>query len=338
MKLHFGCDIHSTGVADGGSALLRIIAIAAVVMLHIGSYFRVPAEASDCAALFSVVTGCCFWAVPAFIVLSGYHTLPRLEQSGALEYCRRRIGGVIIQALFWGVLFTIVGCVHGHVAVLDLVGRWLRCIPCFHLWFVFMLLGLYVMAPLCWRAAKSPAGVVAVLCLQFAVSLNPGMWDADPWRYPILISIPYAAMFAIGGIIARKGISPFVGRCSIMLSAAYFCFMVCMSAFGGRDIGYPFFHYLGFAGVWGGVSVTVAFLYLGRTIPDGAAAALFRISRLVFGVYLVHPLFMTFFCKVVPPSLWGVVMVRLAIWMAVFVASFAFAALCRSLPYLRRIV
>ena len=133
MKLHFGCDIHSTGVADGGSALLRIIAIAAVVMLHIGSYFRVPAEASDCAALFSVVTGCCFWAVPAFIVLSGYHTLPRLEQSGALEYCRRRIGGVIIQALFWGVLFTIVGCVHGHVAILDLVGRWLRCIPCFHL-------------------------------------------------------------------------------------------------------------------------------------------------------------------------------------------------------------
>ena len=338
MKLHFGCDIHSTGVADGGSALLRIIAIAAVVMLHIGSYFRVPAEASDCAALFSVVTGCCFWAVPAFIVLSGYHTLPRLEQSGALEYCRRRIGGVIIQALFWGVLFTIVGCVHGHVAILDLVGRWLRCIPCFHLWFVFMLLGLYVMAPLCWRAAKSPAGVVAVLCMQLAVSLNPGMWDADPWRYPILISIPYAAMFAIGGIIARKGISPFVGRCSIVLSAAYFCFMVCMSAFGGRDVGYPFFHYLGFAGVWGGVSVTVAFLYLGRAIPDGAAAVLFRISRLVFGVYLVHPLFMTFFCKVVPPSLWGAVTVRLAIWMAVFVASFVFAALCRRLPYLRRIV
>jgi len=338
MKLQFGSYIHSPVVADGGSALLRIVAVAAVVMLHIGSYFRVPAEASACGSLFSIVTGCCFWAVPAFIVLSGYHTLPRLEQSGALEYCRRRIGGVIVQALFWGVLFTVVGCVHGHVAILDLAGKWLRCIPFFHLWFVFMLLGLYVMAPLCWFAAKSSVGVFAVLCLQIAVSLNPQMWDADPWRCPILISMPYAAMFAIGGIIARKGISTFVGRCSIVLSAAYLCFMICVSVFGGKDIGYPFFHYLGFAGVWGGVSVTVAFLYLGRGIPDGAAAVLFRISRLVFGVYLVHPLFMTFFCKVVPPSLWGAVTVRLAIWMAVFVASFVFAALCRRLPYLRRIV
>ena len=338
MKLQFGCDIHSTGAADGGSALLRIVAVAAVVMLHVGSFFGVPAEASGCAALFSVVTGCCFWAVPAFIVLSGYHTLPRLEQTGALGYCRRRIGGVIIQALFWSVLFTIVGYVHGHVAISELAGRWLRCIPCFHLWFVFMLLGLYVMAPLCWLAAKSPVGVVAVLCLQLAVSLNPGMWDVDPWRCPILISLPYAAMFAIGGIIVRKGISPLVGRCSIVLSAAYFCFVICMSVFGAKDIGYPLFHYLGFAGVWGGVSVTVAFLYLGRGIPDGTAAVLFRISRLVFGVYLVHPLVMTFFFKVVPSSLWGVVAVRLAIWMAVCAASFVIAALCRSLPYLRRIV
>ena len=338
MRLRFCCNIHSAGAPDGGSALLRIVAVAAVVMLHIGSYFRMPAEASGCAALFSIVTGCCFWAVPAFIVLSGYHTLPRLEQTGSLEYCKRRVGGVIVQALFWSVLFTIVGCIHGHVAILDLVGRWLHCIPCFHLWFVFMLLGLHGMAPLCWRAVKSPVGVVAVLCLQLAVSLSPGMWDVDPWRCPILISIPYAAMFAIGGIIARKGISPFVGRCAIVLSAAYFCFMICMSAFGGSDIGYPFFHYLGFAGVWGGVSVTVAFLYLGRSIPDGASAVLFRISRLVFGVYLVHPLFMTFFFKVVPSSLWGVVAVRLAIWMVVCAASFIFAAVCRGLPYLRRIV
>ena len=338
MKLHFGCDNHSAGVADGGSALLRIVAVAAVVMLHMGSFFRIPAEASVCGGVFSVVAGCCFWAVPAFIVLSGYHTLPRLEQTGAFDYCRRRIGGVIIQALFWSGLFTIVGCVHGHVAILDLVGRWLRCIPCFHLWFVFMLLGLYVMAPLCWRAAKSSVGVIAVLCLQLAVSLSPGMWDVDPWRYPILISIPYAAMFAFGGIIARRGISPLVGRCSVVLSAAYFCFMISMSVFGGKDIGYPLFHYLGFAGFWGGVSVTVAFLYLGRSIPDRAAAVLFRVSRLVFGVYLVHPLFMTFFLKVVPSSLWGVVAVRLAIWMAVCVASFIFAAVCRGLPYLRRIV
>ena len=338
MKLHLGREISSTRVADGGSALLRIVAVAAVVMLHIGSFFRLPAETSASSAVFSVVTGCCFWAVPAFVVLSGYHTLPRIEQAGAVEYCKRRISAVIVQALFWSVLFTAVGCINGRVAILDIAGKWLRCIPCFHLWFVFMLLGLYVMAPLCWLAVKSPAGVAAVLCLQLAVSINPRMWDADPWRFPILISIPYAAMFAMGGIIARRGISPFVGRCSIMLSAAYFCFMVCMSVFGGGGAGYPIFHYLGFAGVWGGVSVTVAFLYLGRGIPDRTADVLFRISRLVFGVYLVHPIVMMVFFKVVPSSLWGVASMRFAIWTAVCAASFAFAALCRRLPYLSRIV
>ena len=325
-------------VVDGGSALLRIVAVAAVVMLHVGSYFHAPAEASAGFNMFSVVAACCFWAVPAFVVLSGYHTLPRIEETGAWGYYRRRIGGVILQTLFWSVLFSLVGCLHKNADLLGLARKWLHCQPFFHLWFVFMLLGLYLMAPLCWTVARRPFGVVAVLCLQLAVSLNPGMWDADPWRCPVLISIPYAAMFTIGGIIARRGIPPLVGRCAAFLSVAYFCFMICMSALRCANGGYPVFHYLGFAGVWGGASVVVASLYLGRGIPDGAAQILFRISRLVFGVYLVHPLVMTVFLKIVPSSLWGLMTVRVAVWLAICVASFIFAALCRRLPCLRRIV
>ena len=325
-------------VVDGGSALLRIVAVAAVVMLHVGSYFHVPAEASSGFDMFSIVSGCCFWAVPAFVVLSGYHTLPSIEQTGARNYYRRRIGGVILQTLFWSVLFSVAGCLHKDADILGLAGKWLRCVPFFHLWFVFMLLGLYLMAPLCWAAAKSHVGAVAVLCLQLAVSLYPGMWDVDPWRCPILISIPYSAMFIVGGIVARRGISPLVGRCSAVLAAAYFCFMICVSASGGSHAGYPFFHYLGFTGVWGGVSVTVASLYFGRAIPDVVAQALFRISRLVFGVYLVHPLVMTVLVKAVPSSLWGLFSVRIALCLAICVASFVFAALCRRLPCLRRIV
>lgn len=325
-------------VVDGGSALLRIVAVAAVVMLHVGSYFHVPVGSSAEFDMFSIVSGCCFWAVPAFVVLSGYHTLPSIERTGAGDYYRRRIGGIILQTLFWSILFSAAGCLHKDADILGLAGKWLRCTPFFHLWFVYMLLGLYLMAPLCWAAAKRPGGVVAVLCLQLAVSLNPGMWDADPWRFPILISIPYAAMFTIGGIISRRGISPLAGRCSVVLAAAYFCFMICMSASGGVHAGYPIFHYLGFAGIWGGVSVTVASLYLGRIIPDVIAQMLFRTSRLVFGVYLVHPLVMTVFVKVVPSSLWGFVTVRIALCLATCVASFVFAALCRRLPCLRRIV
>ena len=71
---------------------------------------------------------------------------------------------------------------------------------------------------------------------------------------------------------------------------------------------------------------------------DMAAQTLFRTSRLVFGVYLVHPLVMTVLVKVVPSSLWGFVTVRIALCMATCVASFVFAALCRRLPCLRRIV
>ena len=325
-------------VVDGGSALRRIVAVAAVVMLHVGSYFHVPAGASAGLDIFSIVTGCCFWAVPAFVVLSGYHTLPSIERTGAGDYYRRRIGGVILQTLFWSILFSIAGCLRNDADILGLAGKWLRCVPFFHLWFVYMLLGLYLMAPLCWAVARRPVGVVAVLCLQLAVSLNPGMWDADPWRFPILISIPYAAMFTIGGIISRRGISPLAGRCSVVLAAAYFCFMICMSASGGAHAGYPIFHYLGFTGIWGGVSVTVASLYLGRIIPDVVAQMLFRTSRLVFGVYLVHPLVMTVLVKVVPSSLWGFVTVRIALCLATCVAGFVFAALCRRLPCLRRIV
>ena len=103
--------------------------------------------------------------------------------------------------------------------------------------------------------------------------------------------------------------------------------MAWFSATGCTNAAYPCHHYLGFAGLWGGVSVTIAFVYLGRFLSPSASALFFRVSRLVFGVYLVHPLVMTAFRKVVPDVFYGSVLARIAIWGGVCAASFALAAL-----------
>jgi len=321
---------------DGGGALARIVAIGCVVMLHIGSYFRIPAEAHSCRTIFAIMSGCCFWAVPAFVILSGYYTFPALSSMSATEYYRRRIGGVLRQTLFWSAIYTAMSL--GKADAAAILSNWLHCRPLFHLWFVFMLLGLYVLAPACWRIMNGRFGPAIMLCFAIVVMSRPEMWNADLWQYPLLISIPYVPMFALGGLLAKCRITPVVGRCAMAFSAAYFAFVCWVSANGGKGAAYPFFHYLGFAGLWGGVSVTISFAYLGRFFSASASSLLFRASKLVFGVYLVHPLVMTAFEKVVPTAFYGNVLARAAIWCGVCTASFTLVAVIHKIPFVKRTV
>ena len=114
-------------------------------------------------------------AVALFVVASSYLQFPLHYSTG--EFFRKRAVRILVPFLIWTVVYALVW---GEPVqnFRDLLLNFNYAAG--HLWFVYMLLGLYLMAPLCWTVARRPVGVVAVLCLQLAVSLNPGMWDADP--------------------------------------------------------------------------------------------------------------------------------------------------------------
>lgn len=321
---------------DAGSALLRIVAVACVVMLHMKSCFQIGPQGPLSRQALAVLFACCFWAVPAFVVLSGYHTIPCLEKMGVGEFYRKRLARLAAKALFWGAFFTLLYGVIGRHGLSEWLSGWLQCRPFFHLWYLFMLVGLYALAPVCALALRSRHVVAGALAVQFLVMANPSLFDSPPWQRPAVISLPYVVPFLLGGLLARRQVGRRLGAAAIAAMAAYFAVVVLAWRDGGSVFSYPVCHYLGFFGLAGGLSAVVAMLYIGRALSPAAGVLLFRASRLVLGVYIVHPVVMTALSKALPPAFFSGVGGVACGWAAVCAASFALVALMLKVPVLGR--
>ena len=321
---------------DAGSALLRLVAIACVVMLHMKSCFQIEPQGSFSSQALAVLFACCFWAVPAFVVLSGYHTIPCLEKMHVGEFYRKRLARLAAKTLFWGAFFTLLFSVVGKHGMSGWLSDWLQCRPFFHLWYLFMLVGLYALAPLCALALRSGYVVAGALVVQLLVMVNPPFFDAPLWQRPVMISLPYVVPFLLGGLLARRQIDRRLGLVAIAASLLYFAIVVLAWLNGGSLFSYPVCHYLGFFGLVGGLSAVVAMLYLGGLLSPAAGVLLFRASRLVLGVYIVHPIVMTVLSKVLPPAFFSGVGGVACGWAVVCAASFALVAAMLKVPLLNR--
>ena len=324
---------------DGGSALLRLLAMGGVIGIHMRSFFPPSATAgASIRKLVEIVYACGFWSVPAFILLSGYHAMAGLETQTVWAGCRKRMGRILPPLLFWGLVYTRIPPGGGWKGMKAAAHAWSLCMPSFHLWYVFMLAGLYLLAPACgWMAKNRRAWVAAVLFLA-VVMVNPSFWTSGVFLRPLLISIPYAALFTIGCRFAVCGIGRTAGRVALLSCAAYFGCMIFATDYGLARFPCPVLHYLGVFGVWGGLSVFIAVLHAGRSVPPDAAARLYRISKAVFGTYLVHPLVMGTFAKILPAGCADAVWSRTLLFLAVYAASMVFSACLLKIPFLKRVV
>lgn len=323
---------------DGGSALLRLLAILAVIGIHVNSFFPFSGGDDTVRRLVLLGSACCFWCVPAFVFLSGYHAMDGLETLPARTYWRKRLGRILVPLLFWGLAFTWMPSGSGWLGIRAVAHDWWNCVPAFHLWYIFMLAGLCFLAPLCGRLAKHGPACAAVALFQVAVMAAPLFWSSGVFRHPLLVSIPYAALFTFGCRFAFRGIGRTAGRLAALSCVAYFCCMAFIALRGAERIPYPVFHYLGIGGVWGGISMSVAVLHAGRSFSPAVSARLFRLSKAVFGTYFVHPIVLTAFAKVLPTGFADAVWGRLALLCAAFAASMAIAAQLLKIPFLRRVV
>ncbi len=323
---------------DGGSALLRLLAMAAVIAIHVNSFFPLSGAGDTVRRLALLGTACCFWCVPAFVFLSGYHAMDGLETLSVRTYWRKRLGRILVPLLFWGLVFTWMPTGSGWHGIRAVAHDWWNCAPAFHLWYIFMLAGLCLLAPLCGRLAKYGPACAAVALFQVAVMADPLFWSSGVFRHPLLISIPYMALFTFGCRFSFRGIGRIAGLLAALSCVAYFCCMAYVSLRGAGRFPYPVFHYLGIGGVWGGISMSVALLHAGRSFSPVLSARLYRLSKAVFGTYFVHTIVLTAFAKVLPAGFADAAWGRLVLLLAAFAASMAIAAQLLKIPFLRRVV
>lgn len=140
---HFGLD------------LLRVIACYLVIQVHAGEFFYIgeggaviPGDGPYWVNLFNTIGRV---AVPLFILITGYFVLPVRDNTSA--FFKKRFTRVAIPFVIWCMLYALYKFLIGETGLQDMFINILKIPVNFgtevgHLWYIYMLIGLYLFFPI----------------------------------------------------------------------------------------------------------------------------------------------------------------------------------------------
>lgn len=286
----------------GWSDLLRCLACAAVVILHCaGATLAVDTPGTARFFLFNLLDSGVRWSVPVFIMLSGMFLLDP-DRSFSWPSWRKRILRLALLALVAAYLFALwdtrqthPGAEHLLEALILLVRGELH----YHLWFLPMLLGLYLLIPPMRALIRGASrrtlwyvvglwGVVT-LCLGTLHRAFPG-GPLQAWLNMLNLQVAgYAGYFLLGYLLKTCDLRPRAEKTLYALGA-----LGLIVTWGGTELlsrRAGSFQLLFYSFLAPNVALTAAALFLlARRLDWGRGPVWAKLSRFTLWVYLLHPL------------------------------------------------
>jgi surface polysaccharide O-acyltransferase-like enzyme len=188
---------------------MRVAACFMVILVHSTEPFYLGGDGAQILTLSDA-----YWAsffdsfvrscVPLFIVASIYLLFP-LQQQSANEFFKRRAVRVLVPFLVWTLVYALVW---GEPVqnFRDLIFNF--CYACGHLWFVYMLVGVYMLMPLLspWAEKVSKRELQMYLGICLFTTLFPALRD---WLAGGDVSVIYGTSG-----LPRQAFFPLWGECS----------------------------------------------------------------------------------------------------------------------------
>lgn len=320
----------------------RIAAIVAVVSIHVLGpvSFRASLVGTPFWWAANVINSASRWSVPVFFMVSGALLLNRSRREGAARFYRRRLLRIGVPLLVWSLVYVPVLVYLGiQVTPQSWVISIARGSPYGHLYFLFALLGCYLVKPLLERLSGPELGVFAACAIGWAVGqralqvvLPHSAANAlELWLY-------YVGFFAAGGWLARRPAGAaarwlVVGGAAVAVTAAGTWWLVVHAPSSQWNFLYS---YLSVATVVASVAVFEFIRATGRPGPRW----LRKLAATTFGIYLCHPLILVAVQRLLPltggplkPSAMFVVEMS-----AVLLGSLGLTLVLMRIPYVRSIV
>ncbi|MCM1087062.1 MAG: acyltransferase family protein [Muribaculaceae bacterium] len=200
--------------------LLRIICAVAVIMIHVSGRWFVNAI-NDIAerGLFIEDILHPFWiciydsisrfAVPCFVMLSGAFILDNEENIEYKEFYSKNFSKIGIPTIVFSILYILYQipiclCVEnkgiGTLMISVIQGR-----PMYHMWYLYMLIGLYALAPIVIRFKNSiPEENFYKITFVFLILASISMWTSnDILAWDVGSSFEYLGYFMVGYSIRK---------------------------------------------------------------------------------------------------------------------------------------
>lgn len=303
-----------------GLDLLRVVACYMVIQVHSGEFFYIGEGGTflggDDSFWVNLYNSLCRTSVPLFVMITGYFVLPVKEELGV--FLKKRFTRVLIPFVIWCALYAFYQYLRGDVELGAAFINILKIPVNFgvevgHLWYVYMLIGLYLFFPLIspWlnmASKKSIQFYLAIwavsLCVPYIHQVFPDIlgecaWNQTPLLYYFSGFLGYAILaFYVKKFWAEKK-SWHLPVGAMLIVAGYaitFFGFAKMATFSKMawELELP----------WGFETINVAMMALGlflviKNIQRSSSSAfnnlITSISNLSYGMYLVHIMILNVF-------------------------------------------
>lgn len=290
--------------------VLRIISIFCVIVIHVASklWKTVPILSAEWIA-FTAIDSLCRFAVPVFVMVSGMFMLSPEKDRGLKDLYLKKILRILTCFIFWSAFYVFIEnfsemILHRSVPNIDCTKIIEQFISGkYHLWFLYMIVGLYIVTPLLRKIVLNKKDMLYFLMIWFVFciikncmpfipkyrDLLSGTFDA----FKMSIAIEYSGYYVLGYYLHNYTISRKMKTAANILAGLGVVAMTALTAYYSQkksEYDDTFFEYL--LPMTAFLSVSV-FLPVQKICEKKKTTEKFRrilgtLSKISFGVYLVH--------------------------------------------------
>lgn len=286
---------------------LRLIALIAVIIVHcssplLGGYGKVPQPQWLAADFYNALTR---FAVPVFVMITGALLLGKNDE--VISFLKKRLGRVVVPFLFWSLVFVAYAYYNEDIpytgdtwVTIKQVLHQLKYGSSYHLWYVYMLIGLYLIIPILSKyirnANEKETVYFLVIWLLVMLFSQPYMQRYNP-QVDVRYFAGYIGYLVLGYYFANK---TFNSKYISVLMVALFIITVGLITLGTLLL---FKHYNGISTLmyeplsWPVVMLSsAAFLsFRFAQLKTPAFLVQFRdfAGKYNYGIYLAHALILT---------------------------------------------
>ncbi len=337
--------------------LIRVVAIYLIIVIHVSGQLTTDWQKTPNSQwiIADIYGGIARVAVPLFFMISGYLLLPRSESLNV--FYSKRIPKILIPLIVWSLIYLGWYCgTHANTCTPSLVSNLLLVKGAyFHLWFLYSLLGIYLILPILRLIVGADPDkkllwyfMLLWLLFQPILSLAHKFWNFDiNLRAPLAGG--FVGYFILGYLLGEMTLS----RTRVILAAVILILSTFVTILGtylftrgaGQFDGF-FYDYVSIGVAFASPATFILLRWLSETSPFASpqARALTRLLAIsAFGVYLIHVIVMEVLSDWIPfvhvnslmgNAIWTIPLVSAI----VFLPSFLIVRILQKIPIVKQIV
>ena len=347
-----------------GLDILRVLACYLVIQVHTGEFYYIGAGGvvlpGDGPFWVGILNSICRISVPLFVMISGYLLLPVKDEMGT--FFKKRFTRVAIPFAVWCALYAIYWALKGQTDWAQAGINMLHIPVNFgvevgHLWYVYMLIGLYLFAPIIspWIASASRRDMhfyltiwVITLCLPYIHITYPQVLGECYWNHtPLLYYFSgFLGYLVLGAYIKKFMPEKKTGYLPIGLLLIIAGYAITAGGFISLLSSVTDVSKLELT--WQFETINVAMMSIGTFLifknisfsnPSSIAAKGFTdISKISYGIYLAHIMVLNFFYSLFDSIISPIQLKIPLIAICTFIVSYLIIKLLSLLPKSKYII